>query len=173
MNRLSIFAVLGLICCLVLAGCGESKEKKFNDKIGKRADQLDSRVQQALMAKGNLDQNLQNLQIDIAKLQQDTQSMRTSVEELATSLRNLQDEIKGLKTEQKDFENELKKWGFWTWLLITLLFVGVVYALYRFLKPKPYEDEDEEEDFADFEDDGGFDDLGGDKKSGDDTPKSV
>lgn len=165
MRRLSlVLAAAGMAVWLI--GCGESQEKQFSTKVETHLNKLDQRLDTAFQAKNNLDSNLTSMNASISKLQQDATSLRSSIEELNTSLRNLQEEVKILRSDQTQFKRQLESGGLWRWLLILIIFGVVVYLGYHFFfKRKPFEEEDE--DFAAFEEDLGYEDKMDDTELGD------
>jgi len=171
-KRLAIILTLSLLT-LGLSGCGKSDEEKFTESVGKRLAAIETRVGQAYQAKDNLDGDLRKVQTTAIQLQQDAKSLQASIESLNTSLMTLQEEINNLKQEQQIRAKELSAGGWVKWLIAIIIIIVVAYLAYKLLKPKPFEEE-EEEDFSSFDEDLGFEegeeesekleegDLGGD-----------
>ena len=153
--------VLVSILALFLVGCEDKQrvEKAEMDRealvasVSQAADQLVTKSQSLKSENDRLQSQAQTLQTQIA-------TQEKTIEDLTYEVRKLRDSVTGAETaiaQQRATSSKGDGINFWGYLLIVLIVIVIIYLLYRFLRPSPIEDDDEE-DFSTFDDDFGFED---------------
>ena len=156
MKRILV-GLMAVVVSVWLSGCGQGENDQFAENVGTYAQKIEKRAQDAAKARNKLDAHLEGLQHTATKLEEDTKSLRESIRELSTSLTNLQEELKGLQNVQQRVGTRGAGGGWWKWLVILIIIILLIIIIYRFfLKPKPFDD-DEDEDFSAFDEDLGYD----------------
>lgn len=148
-------AVMMLAMFLVVVGCGRS------DDLQQARQDRDQVSEQASTAARNLDRTLSELREQNRELRTQIQLQDRQLEQLAIEINRLR-EATGVVAARADAEREAQRttgpiMRFFQLLLFLILVVVIAYFIWKLLRPKPFED-DEDDDFSSFDDDFGFDD---------------
>jgi outer membrane murein-binding lipoprotein Lpp len=143
---------LSLVGVLVLAGCG-SNEKL--EQVQKDRETMTVAVEKAA---NDIAGAVDKLKAENNSLRVAVEMQSRQIEDLSFQVRKLQ-EAAGVAKQKIEAEKAAasKGFGLWQYLIILLVIVVIVVILWRLLRPRPFED-DEDEDFSSFDDDFGFDD---------------
>jgi len=155
-----------LIALAVLAtGCGKSEDEIALDKINAERGELFV----------EMGRELDQLQQDAARAAEQNQNIRSRIQTINDNLLDANREMESISSRAVDMQKKIVAsdaaekainqkmasagGGFFTLILIIIIVILIIYAIFRFLRSRS-EFEDEDEDFADFEDD---EDLGFDE----------
>ena len=185
MRLFKLLPAMLLALVVFAAGCGKSEQELQYDKLTADQKELMTATARELQAvQANADQVLQrneSLRTRVQTLNDDLLDTRRDVEQLRTRVADLQKRLTESNAAIAAAEERMRQrggGGFLTFLLIAVIIILIIYAIFRFLRSRS-EFEDEDEDFADFEDDEdlGFDegndledDLDANKKKDNTTP---
>jgi hypothetical protein len=157
----SLFLMVALCGVIMAAGC--SKKAEELEAVKGDRDQV---LTTAAASGDKLMASTEGLQKENARLKTDLQNLLNrlenndkQLEDLKFEVRRLQETVTGVKARVTAAEAEKPSGGiFWTflWIIIIVIVIALlIYLIYSFLKPKAFEEDDD--DLSEFEDDFGFD----------------
>lgn len=138
---------------LVLSGCSD---KERLEAVQKDRDEMTQIVSDSI---GDISEALD-------KVKQENQELGVSIEVQSRQLAELEHQIRSLREQVGVVEARIAQeesaaaagsgWRWLKYLLVIIIVIVIVFVLWRLLKPRPFEEEDDE-DFSSFDDDFGFD----------------
>lgn len=152
-----ILVMLALVPVLLLAGCDNKRAQQAEsdrDEIIRQAEvttaQMRSKIDQ-LKADNN------KLVAEVTRLQGSLNAQDSQLSDLDHQIRTLADAVAGKKAALEAKPVSSGGYNIWVILLVIAVIVALIFFVYRAFRPRPFE-EDDEEDFSSFDDDFGFDD---------------